>query len=490
MPQQPILVAPSIDNALEAGFARIRHRLEVPKSFSSDVLQEADMAIKRGPILPPGVHGVSRTDRQDIPFVAIDPPGSRDLDQAFSAERRGSGYRVWYAIADLAAFIDPLGPLDIEARSRGVTLYSPDSRSSLHPEVINEGAASLLADQQRPAVLWAIDLDEAGEVQGFDVQRAVVKNRAAITYRQAQRIADGHDDGASNVWADAVRLLAEIGQRREAIEVARGAVNLRLPTQEIDQVGDHYELRFDNPLPIEGWNAQISLLTGMVAATIMVDGGIGLLRTLPPPDDYTLREMRRTAAGLNIDWPQTVTYPEMVRNLQAADPKQAAMLVAAARGLRGAGYLAFRDGKVPRHTEHSAIAANYAHVTAPLRRVCDRFANEVVLAVMGDYPVPEWASSALDDLPAIMGRARQKSGALEREQLDFAESLWLKDRVGDNFRAVVTATGDRYATVLIREPAVIAQIRPGDEQLGAEIDVVLKDVIDEPPYLVLEPSGH
>lgn len=487
MPQQPILVAHSIDRALEVGFEQIRRRLDVPANFPSDVLAEADRAVIRGPVMPPGVHGVERADRRDIAFVAIDPPGSRDLDQAFSAERHTDGYRVWYAIADLAAFVTPDGPLDREAKSRGVTLYSPDSRASLHPEVINEGAASLLPGQDRPAVLWAIDLDDDGAIRQFDVQRALVKNRAAISYAHAQKVLDAEVEVGGGVSAEVIQLLAEIGQRREAIEVARGAVNLRLPTQEIEHHGDHYQLRFDNPLPVEGWNAQISLLTGMVAATIMVDGGIGLLRTLPPPDDYTVNQMRRTAAVLQIDWPHHVDYPEMVRNLQAADPKQAAMLVAAARGLRGAGYLAFQDGNLPRHTEHSAIAADYAHVTAPLRRVCDRFANEVILAIAGGYPAPEWAVSALDDLPAIMGRARQRSGALEREQLDFAESLWLKDRVGEQFRAVVTATGDRYATILIREPAVIAPMRAGTEALGTEIEVLLEKVIDEPPYLVLEP---
>lgn len=489
MPQQPILVAHSTDRALEAGFAKIRTRLEVPESFSSDVLNEADSAIESGPMIPPGVHDVARVDKRNLPFVAIDPPGSRDLDQAFCAQRREEGYRIWYAIADLGAFVSPGGAIDSEARSRGVTLYSPDSRASLHPETINEGAASLLPGQDRPAVLWTLDLDRHGELERFDVMRATVTNRAAITYAHAQAVIDDDVDVGGGVPQEVLHLLAEIGTRREAIEVTRGAVNLRLPTQEIECHDGHYDLQFDDPLPVEGWNAQISLLTGMAAAEIMLDGGVGLLRTLPPPDDYTLNQMRRTASLLEIDWPKSVGYPQLVRELQAADPKQAAMLVAAARGLRGAGYLAFRDHETPRHTEHSAIAANYAHVTAPLRRVCDRFANEVVLAIAGGYPVPDWALDALDDLPAIMGRARQKSGALEREQLDFAESLWLRDRVGETFRGVVTSTGDRYATILIREPAVIASIGGGIERLGTEIDVVLKDVIDEPPYLVMEPAG-
>ena len=89
-------------------------------------------------------------------------------------ERRGTGFRVHYAIADVASFVRPGGALDLETHRRGVTLYSPDLRTSLHPPVLSEGAASLLPDVVRPAVLWRIDLDSAGQQVEVDVERALV----------------------------------------------------------------------------------------------------------------------------------------------------------------------------------------------------------------------------------------------------------------------------------------------------------------------------
>ncbi|NEE23774.1 RNB domain-containing ribonuclease, partial [Streptomyces sp. SID7499] len=85
-------------------------------------------------------------DATDLPFLTIDPPGSTDLDQAMHLERRrdGRGYRVHYAIADVAAFLRPGGALDAEAHRRVTTLYFPDDRIPLHPPVLSEGAASLL----------------------------------------------------------------------------------------------------------------------------------------------------------------------------------------------------------------------------------------------------------------------------------------------------------------------------------------------------------
>ena len=89
-------------------------------------------------------------------FVTVDPPGSRDLDQAMHLSRRNSGYRVRYAIADVASFVRPGGAIDQEAIRRVETLYSPDTRTPLHPPVLSEGAASLLPGQTRPALIWTI----------------------------------------------------------------------------------------------------------------------------------------------------------------------------------------------------------------------------------------------------------------------------------------------------------------------------------------------
>ena len=98
-------------------------------------------------------------DRTDLPFVTIDPASSLDLDQAVHIERDGDGYVVHYAIADVAAFVTAGDPVDIEANRRGETLYGADSKIPLHPKSLSEGAASLLPDQVRPALLWTIRVD-------------------------------------------------------------------------------------------------------------------------------------------------------------------------------------------------------------------------------------------------------------------------------------------------------------------------------------------
>ena len=446
------LIADTFGAELEAGFAAIRRELEVPIGFPEPVLAAAEAAAQRGPTLPPGAPDDVQ-DRTDLALLTIDPPGSTDLDQAFAAEPTDRGYRVWYAIADVASFVSPGDALDTEARSRGVTLYSPDMRASLHPEVLNESAGSLLPDTVKPAVLWQIDLDHDGNQIDAHARRAMVKSRQRLSYRQAQERIDAGDDDVS------LQLLKVIGELRLALEADRGAISLQLPAQEITQLpnGD-YELHYDTSMPVEAWNAQISLLTGMAAGQIMTEAGHGLLRTLPPLNEGTVDQVRRAARALEVDWPNGESYAERVRRLDPNIGPEAALLVRAARSFRGAGYDAFTDGNIPEQPLHGAIAAIYAHVTAPLRRVCDRFANEIVLAHCADRPAPEWALEALDDLPGIMGTSRQRDRALERATVDFVEAVALQCRIGETFDGVVLSHRRKGASIQLRDPAVLAAI--------------------------------
>src|SRR5689334_11581372 len=168
-PSPRIHVLPVADFTCEQGIADIQRVLALPLSFLPDVEAAAAHAAAN-PRLP-------ELDRTDVALVTIDPPGSMDLDQAMCLERRDGGYRVYYAIADVAAFVTAGDPVDLEANRRGETLYGADSRILLHPGVLSEGATSLLPDQLRPALLWTIDLDARGEIVTTDVRRARVRSR-------------------------------------------------------------------------------------------------------------------------------------------------------------------------------------------------------------------------------------------------------------------------------------------------------------------------
>ncbi len=400
----------------------LREELGLESDFPPEVLAEAEHAVRN--------HSRPDTDLTDLGFITIDPPGSIDLDQAVHLERRGAGYRVWYAIADVPAFVAPGGAIDLEARRRGQTVYAPDGRISLHPEIISEDAASLLPGLVRPAYVWQFELNEAGEVEETDLRRALIRSRAQLTYEQVQRDID------SGGAPENLLLLREVGLLRIELERLRGGASLNLPEQEIANDGDRYFILTSPPLPAEDWNAQISLMTGMAAAQLMIDGKIGVLRTMPPPDRESVARFRQQARVLGTPWPEGMAYGEFLRSLDTTDPRQLSLMHAAASLFRGAGYTAF-DGELPAAMSQAAIAAPYAHTTAPLRRLVDRFVLVICAALCGDTEVPAWARDALPELNSLMNSSNQLSSRLERGALDAVEAALLNNLVGQEFDAVV-----------------------------------------------------
>jgi exoribonuclease R len=455
--------APS-DPVLTQGLADIRGRMRLPDAFPPEVeaaARDAAASVK----LPD-------LDRTDIPLLTIDPPGSMDLDQAMHLERNGDGYRVHYAIADVASFVAADRAIDLEANRRGETLYGIGRTIPLHPRVLSEGAASLLPDQLRPALLWTIDLDADGAQIRAEVQRARVKSRRRCDYDGVQAAIDA--GRADPMWA----LLREVGELRKRRARKLGAISLPLPEQEATKADGRWTLAYRARHPVEDWNEQISLLTGMAAADIMLAGNVGILRTLPAPAPEAISQLRRTAESLKLAWPTDRSYPAFIDRLDPSDPAQVAMLVACTRVLRGAGYTSFR-GAPPTQPLQSALAADYTHATAPLRRLIDRYAGEVCVALCAGRSPPDWALEKLDTLPDTMRRSDHTAGQFEHATIDLLEAVVLSTRVGETFPALVTSRADgdaRSGMVMIQQPAVETRIDAARElPLGERIAVKLME---------------
>ena len=461
MPRRPVRLAAPADELL-ATFASIRAEVGVPETFPHEVLAEAEDS-SREPTMPD-------VDLTDVPFVTLDPPESMDLDQALHLERLpGGGFRLHYAIADVAAFVTPRGAVDAEAHRRVETAYSPDGRAPLYPPVLSEAAGSLLPDGPRPAVVWRVDVDDAGATVDVEVQRAMVVSRAKLSYAGVQSMID---EGRADQM---LVLLPEIGAALERAERARGGASLGVPTQEVVADGDGFTLEFRQTLPAEGWNAQLSLLTGRAAADMMLRGHLGIVRTMPPADPVDVARLRRVAAGLDVDWPDDLPYAEMLNTIEPSrSTAEAVFLQEAAVLFRAASYAAF-DGEGPSETIHAAIAAQYAHCTAPLRRLVDRYANEVCLALASGREVPAWARDALPALLEEMAKGADRGNRLERMLVDAVEAAVLAPFVGREYDALVIDLWKRNkGEVALRDPAVVG---PCDDvhELGAQIRVRLEE---------------
>ncbi|QGN32363.1 RNB domain-containing ribonuclease [Microlunatus sp. Gsoil 973] len=450
MPRRcPRLAGSAAQSELSRALAALRAELSVPDGFPDDVLAEADAAANSG-------HDPSVLDLRAIEFHTIDPPGSTDLDQALHLTRDRNAYRVDYAIADVPWFVAPGGFVDHEARRRGQTLYAPDGRAPLHPEVLSEGAASLLPGQDRQAFVWRFRLDHRFEIGSVDLARAVVRSRRKWSYAEAQRAVD---DGTA---PESLALLLPFGEGRTALEAVRGGASLDLPDAEVVLTERGYAIERRAPSPVELANAQLSLMTGIAAATIMMDVGIGILRTMPPAEQAAVDEFRHRARLLGLHWKSGVSYGDYLRGLDRSDPHALAVLQAATSLFRGAGYQAF-DGTPPEQAIQAAIAAPYAHVTAPLRRLVDRFVLVVCASASSGRPVPDWVRKALPELPRIMAASDQLAARLDSGAMDRVEAALLADRVGEVFDAVVLSRDDNRARIQLADPPVSATLSGAGE---------------------------
>ena len=442
-------------------FAALRSELAVPGEFSSEVLAEAEDATAHV--------ALPDDDATDIPFVTVDPLGSKDLDQALHIAASGDGYLVSYAIADVAAFVQPGSELDAEVTKRGETLYFPDARVPLHPTVLGEGAASLLPGQLRPAVLWQIALDGAGVTTRTTVRHARVRSRAQLDYAGLQKMY------ARNEAPEAVRLLPTVGALRLAQARQRHAINLDVPEQNVVADSDgRWTLELREQLDVEKWNAEMSLLAGMAAAELMLSHGVGVLRTLPPPEGKVIGWLRSVAPALDVRWPKGASAGDVVADLDQTSPKHLAFLDHAMSLLRGAAYVTVGD-VASDNTIHAGVGAPYAHVTAPLRRLVDRYTSTLCTSLARGAEIPDWLRTALPTLPSVMAKGEQRANTVDRAVVDMTEAWLLRDRVGERFEAIPLDADEDRTKIAILEPAIRASARGSGFVVGVPATVQLTE---------------
>ncbi len=438
-------------HALQRGLADIRGQFKVPEGFEPRVLEAAEKAARRKP--------TAHVDRTGVPFVTLDPASSTDLDQAFSIEACGNDLLLHYAIADVAWFVSDGDALDEEAWERGETLYLPDGKASLYPKVLSQGIASLLPDGPRPAVIFTARVNGDGALKLDGAERAVIQSRAKLAYDSVTP----HDLPPG---------FAEFARRMAENEKRRGASRVDPPEQEVEKTGPgRYALRYRPYVLAEEQNAMLSLAANMAIADTLYAHKTGLFRIMADADDVAVVRLRNSAKAFGIAWPVDVDLKSFQTGLDPRDPKQAALMLEIRRAGRGASYSPYEDGETP---WHSAMAATYAHATAPLRRLADRYVVMATLAIANGQAVPPALGEVFQRLPKVMGRAGSRSAQLNSAVIDLAEAVLLSGRVGERFSAVVTDMASRGVRIQLADVPVVGVIEENGLAPGDAITVLVE----------------
>ena len=432
------------DSLLGEGLAAIRGQFKVPAAFPPAVEAAAAVAAARAPD--------QHTDRTAMPFVTLDPSSSTDLDQAFAIEAASGDLLLHYAIADVPWFVSDGDVVDQQAWLRGETLYLPDGKAGLYPKVLAEGAASLLADGPRPAVVFTTRIAPDGGVKLQGAERALIRSRAKLGYETATD-------------AQLPAGFAELADRIAAAEAARGAARVDPPEQEVERdAAGHFTLQLRPQALAERRNAALSLATNLAVADALYAAGTGLFRVMAGPDARAIARLRYTARAFDLDWADADSLEQFEKTLNPAEPRAAALMLAIRRAGNGASYVPYEAGVKP---WHAAMAATYCHMTAPLRRLADRYVVRAGLSVANGQPVDPAVTEAFTRLGPVMAKADARANQVDRAVIDLAEAATLSGREGESFAAVVTDVDEYGVRIQLRDAPVAARVTahgvaPGD----------------------------
>jgi ribonuclease R len=263
--------------------------------FAPEVVAEVDAYLAS-----PGIDDPALTDWTGVPFVTIDGPGTRDLDQAVHVEPVGDGFRLRYAIADASYYVRPGTALFDEALRRGASFYLPGFSVPMLPRPLSEGLVSLGPDVDRRALVFDVALDAHGTVTAFELVRARMRSRARLTFEEVQ----AHVDGAAVVPVDGdLRAIARVGLLR-ATHADRAAMVRYRRVETSVRLGADGELVLGSAprTAIELANEQISILCNALGARYLLGGSEELVQPIyrvhAPPDEAKVAAFERLVAAV------------------------------------------------------------------------------------------------------------------------------------------------------------------------------------------------
>ncbi len=418
------------------------HEHGIPDDFPQAVLAEAEAA-------QPVALG-TRTDLRDLPLVTIDPSDARDHDDAVAAmadddPANPGGHIVWVAIADVAHYVRPGAPLNVEARLRGNSTYFPDRVVPMLPETLSGDLCSLHEDVDRPCIAVRMTLDRDGAKIAHQFRRGLMRSRASLTYEQAQAGADGTPDAMTAPLMDSV--ITPLWAAFAAAETARAKrapLNLDLPERRIvlDDAGTVTSVAFRDRLDAHKLIETFMILANVAAAETLEEKRLRLLyRVHEEPSVEKLDALRETAAsvGLTLAKGQVLKTAHLNRLLDGvAGTEHAEMInMSVLRSMTQAYY-------APENFGHFGLnLPRYGHFTSPIRRYADLVVHRALITAHKWGPDPKADGltpadeAALSETGEHISMTERRSMLAERDTTDRYLAAFLSERVGSEFEGKV-----------------------------------------------------
>ena len=452
--------------------------MDLPEQFSKKVNLEADASS-----ISPVKHS-SRKDLRDIYSLTIDPIDARDFDDAISIESLADGgFRLGVHIADVSAFVPPGSEVNAEALKRGTSVYLPDRVIPMIPEILSNGACSLLPDQDRLTKTVLIDYDNTGKRLDFSVFSSKIRSRKRLNYTEALSILSGESsgdeklDGIFDLFSSLNKLLEEEREQRGAVDLGSSDYKTSfgdtgLPNGFIQGTNDVSHRMIENFM-VEA-NSAVAEYCKWLELDV-------LYRVHGDPIPEAAEKLKRTLSiyGFKLPGFSSPKASVLSKAIKKAEDSPLYPIVkeAVLRSMQKAVYAASNNG-------HYGLALrDYMHFTSPIRRYPDLIVHQAITAYEhGSIPK---RSENMETLGEMCSSLERRAAAAERVSIELMALLYLSDNIGKVFRGVIRDQTDfgffiRLLDIPVEGLMHVSAVKkfklkaPLDSRPGAEIYVSIE----------------